>query len=143
MHFKTLETPIVRLIVLWLLAGTANAAGIVTDDIRITSEALGYDLQYRVYLPEGYDSRADHSVLFLTDGQNYLSRGRMPRVLDRLIGDGGIEPVIAVFVDPRDPDNLETNRRTAQFFCRADYLKFYVDELIPEVEGKYPRCREP
>jgi len=138
MRFKTREAPIVRSIVLCLLAGTANADGIVTDDIRIASEALGYDLQYRIYLPEGYDSRADHPVLFLTDGQNYLSRGRMPRILDRLISDGEIEPVIAVFVDPRDPDNLETNRRTSQFFCRADYLKFYVDELIPEVEREYP-----
>ena len=118
-------------------AGRASAEGSVSDDIRITSDALGYDLQYRVYLPEGYDSRDDHPVMFLTDGQNYLSRGRMPGILDDLISDGRIEPVVAVFVDPRDPDDLQTNRRNLQFFCNPDYLSFYVDELIPVVEMDY------
>jgi len=126
------------LIVLLLLAATANADGTVTDDIRITSNVLGYDLQYRVYLPEGYASSTDLPVLFLTDGQNYLSRGRMPGILDRLISDGSIDPVIAVFVDARDPDDLESNRRRTQFFCNRDYLDFYTDELIPTVEMDYP-----
>ena len=124
--------------VLLLLASTANADGTVTNDIRITSNVLGYDLQYRVYLPEGYGSRTEHPVLFLTDGQNYLSRGRMPGILDGLISDGRIDPVIAVFIDARDPDDLESNRRTTQFFCNRDYLNFYIDELIPTVEKDYP-----
>lgn len=120
------------------VAGTAAADGSVSDDIRITSDALGYDLQYRIYLPEGHGSGDAHPVMFLTDGQNYLSRGRMPAILDTLIGDGRIEPVIAVFVDARDPDDLQSNRRNSQFFCNSDYLRFYVDELIPELELKYP-----
>jgi len=135
---KTLETRMNRLIVLLLLTGTAFANGSVTDDVRITSEGLGYDLQYRVYLPEGYESRSDHPVLFLTDGQSYISRGHMHMTLDKLIADGKIEPVIAVFVDPRDPDNLRSNRRNAEFLCNPDYLKFYADELIPTIERKYP-----
>ena len=140
MNFKTLEAPTIISVVLLLLVGTANADGTVTDDIRITSDVLGYDLQYRIYLPEGYDSRVEHPVIFLTDGQNYLSRsrGRIVPILDRLISDGEIEPVIAVFVDARDPDDLRSNRRNAQFFCNVDYLKFYSDELIPTVEKDYP-----
>ena len=138
MRFKSLETPTISLIVLLLLVGTANADGIVTDDIRITSDLLGYDLNYRIYLPEGYESRVSHPVLFLTDGQNYISRGRMPSTLNSLIRRGEIVPVIAVFVDARDPDDLDSNRRNAQFFCNANYLKFYVDELIPTVEKNYP-----
>jgi enterochelin esterase-like enzyme len=133
-----LEMLMNRLIVLLLLSGTAFADGSVTDDVRITSEGLGYDLQYRVYLPEDYDSRLDHPVLFLTDGQNYISRGRMHKTLDRLIADGKIEPVIAVFVDARDPDNLKSNRRNAEFLCNPDYLQFYSDELIPTIEKNYP-----
>ena len=138
MNFKTLAVLMIRSIVLLLVVSTANADGTVTDDIRITSDVLGYDLQYRIYLPEGYDSRADHPVIFLTDGQNYIRRGDMPRILNRLISDGKIEPVIAVFVDARDPDNLELNRRRTQFFCNVDYLQFYTDELIPTLEKNYP-----
>lgn len=122
---------------LYLLVNTANAAGTVTEDIRISSDVLGYDLQYRVYLPEAYDTARNYPVIFLTDGQYYLTLGRMPQVLNKLIGNGSIKPVIAVFVDSRDPDKLESNRRNTQFFCNPDYLKFYVDELIPAVEKNY------
>jgi enterochelin esterase-like enzyme len=122
---------------LLLSAGVAFADGTVTDDIRVSSAALGYDLQYRVYVPEGYDSLDDLPVLYLTDGQNYLSRGYLPRVLDKMISKGKIEPVVAVFVDARDPDNLKNNRRNSQFFCNKTYLEFYVNELIPEIEKNY------
>ena len=121
-----------------LLVGTPHANGSITDDIRITSDVLGYDLQYRVYLPDGYGSPGDYPVLFLTDGHNYIRRGLMPSILDDLISSGKIEPVIAVFVDPRDPDNLESNRRRTQFLCNVDYLEFYIDELIPAVEEDFP-----
>jgi hypothetical protein len=89
----------------FLLASTVHSAGVVTDNIRITSHLLGYDLQYRVYQPEGSPAGGPYPVLFLTDGQNYLGRGHMDQVLDREIGKGNIQPVIAVFVDPRDPDD--------------------------------------
>ena len=39
-----------------LLSGTAFADSTLTSDIRISSEVLGYDIQYRVYLPDGYES---------------------------------------------------------------------------------------
>jgi len=35
-----------------LFTGTAIAAGSLSPDIRIASDVLGYDLQYRVYVPE-------------------------------------------------------------------------------------------
>lgn len=80
-----------------LLAGIAlaavvtdAAAGTLTDDIRIESKTLGYALQYRVYVP---------------DGAWYLEQGRMKAVLDEMIVAGRIEPVIAVFVDARDPES--------------------------------------
>jgi len=137
-NVSTRKVPLIMSTLSLLLVGTVNAEGLVTDDIRIASDVLGYDLQYRVYLPEGYDFRENHPVLFLTDGQNYLTRGGMSGILDRLIESGEIVPVIAVFVDPRDPDDLQSNRRTSQFLCNADYLRFYVDELIPTVERDYP-----
>ncbi len=121
-----------------LLPGVAIADSTLTPDIRLSSEALGYDLQYRVYLPDGYEAKENLPVLYVTDGQSYISRGRVPRVLDRLIEDERIEPVIAVFVDPRDPDNLKRNRRNQEFMCNADYLSFFSNELIPTIEEAYP-----
>ena len=56
----------------------ANADSTLTSDIRITSEVLGYDLQYRVYLPDGYESLQDLPVLYVTDGPGYIKQGKMP-----------------------------------------------------------------
>jgi enterochelin esterase-like enzyme len=114
------------------------ADGKLTDDVRITSKVLGYDLQYRVYLPDGHNPQEEYPVMFLTDGQNYLGKGYMDTVLDELIGSKQTEPLVAVFVDPRNPDNLEDNRRRRQFLCNEDYLVFYIEELIPVIESTYP-----
>ena len=101
-----------------LIAGSAlsglrvpAAPGSLSDNQIISSEALGYDLQYRVYLPAGYDELSDLPVLFVTDGQWYIDRGNVPGVMDELIERGAIEPAIAVFVDNRDPHDLNVNRR--------------------------------
>jgi len=81
---------------LFLVTGTAFANGNLSPDIRISSDALGYDLQYRVYVPEGVESAENLPVLFITDGPSYIKRGRVPKVLDRLIGSARIDPVVAV-----------------------------------------------
>jgi len=123
---------------LLLVTGTAFASGSLSPDIRISSDALGYDLQYRVYVPEGVEFTENLPVLFITDGPGYIKQGRVPKVLDRLINSVRIDPIIAVFVDSRDPDDLKVNRRNQEFLCNADYLKFYTDELIPAIEEAYP-----
>lgn len=127
---------------LLLVTGTAVAGGSLSPDIRISSDALGYDLQYRVYVPDGVESAENMPVLFITDGPGYIKQGRVPKVLDRLIDSAMINPIIAVFVDSRDPDDLKVNRRNQEFFCNVDYLRFYADELIPVIEQAYPIRRE-
>ena len=123
---------------LLLITGTTVAAGSLSPNIRISSDVLGYDLQYRVYVPEGVEAAEDLPVLFITDGPGYIHRGSVPKVLDGLIDSAMMKPIIAVFVDSRDPDDLEINRRNQEFFCNVDYLGFYTNELIPAIEHAYP-----
>ena len=59
-------------------SGAVIAGGELSDDIRIFSDALGYDLQYRVYEPEGRRSNSELPTLYITDGQWYISRGELP-----------------------------------------------------------------
>ena len=129
---KTLAASIV------LFAGIAQASSTLTDELRISSNVLGYDLQYRVYLPDDYQSKENLPVLYVTDGPGYIYKGKMPRVLNKLIDKGRMEPVIVVFVDARDPDNLRNNRRNAEFMCNLKYLQFFSDELIQTIEKNYP-----
>ncbi len=120
-----------------MLPLTLFAQGTLGPDVRISSKILGYDLQYRVYQPEGYEARENHPVLYVTDGQWYISQGKMIRVLDRVIADGNIEPTYVVFVDSRDPNNLGENLRRKQFPCNYDYYEFYAKELVPEIEATH------
>lgn len=121
-----------------LLAGTAVSAGALSPNVRISSENLGYDLQYRVYTPDNVEAAENLPVLFITDGPAYIQQGHVPKVLDRLIHSAKMDPVIAVFIDPRDPDDLRVNRRNQEFFCNVNYLSFFVSELIPAIEHAYP-----
>ena len=121
-------------------AGQHAMAGTLTENIVIPSAKLGYDLQYRVYLPAVVD--AELPVIYMTDGQWYIESGEMHRVLDQLISDGSIEPVIAIFIDNRDPENLRNNRRNQQFFCNPDYIDFVSNELVPAIDDAYQTRRE-
>jgi len=131
-------------LLLLMYAGSAIAAGTLTPYVRISSVAMGYDIQYRVYVPEDVGADERVSVMFVTDGPGYIHNGRMPNILDRLIGSGTIEPVVVVFVDSRNPDDLRENRRNDEFFCNRYYLAFYIHDLIPAIENAYPvqRTRE-
>jgi enterochelin esterase-like enzyme len=123
---------------LLIFAGSAFAEGTLTPYMRISSVAMGYDIQYRVYLPEGIPAGERVPVMFVTDGPAYIHNGRVPGVLDRLIGAGSIEPVVVVFVDSRNPDDLHENRRNDEFFCNRYYLAFYIYDLIPVIEATFP-----
>jgi enterochelin esterase-like enzyme len=128
---------------LLLAVASALAAGKLSSTTRIDSEALGYALQYWVYLPDVPADRAELPTIYLTDGQWYLSEGRMIDVLDGEIAAGNIEPVVAVFVDSRDPDDLSHNRRNDQFMCSQAYVAFFVNELVPAISRSFPVSLDP
>jgi len=103
----------------------------------ISSSVLGYDLQYRVFVPENTPENAYLPVLYVTDGQWYIGQGDLPGLMNTMIDRGEISPAIAVFVDNRDPHNLSNNRRSSQFFCNDKYVQFFRDELVPAIEAEF------
>lgn len=115
----------------WAIEGTLSANKIISSTI------LEYDLRYRVYTPPGYENLSDLPVIYLTDGQWYIESGEMHKEIDRLIESGKISPIVAVFVDNRDPHNLRNNRRNQQFLGNAYYVDFYREELVPHIEKEY------
>ena len=104
---------------------------------RIKSKVLGYDLQYWVHLPEGYSSNFKYPTLYVTDGIWYKNSGDMPTITDKLITDKMITSIVTIYVDAFDPDNSNSNRRNNQFLCNPDYVKFYQQELIPEIDKQF------
>ncbi len=115
--------------------------GILSDNIQIQSNAenLNYSVQYKVYTPFGYESMDNLPVIYVTDGHEYSDdeKGAMVIVLDNLIHSNQIEPIIAVFIDPRDPGNLSNNRRGDEYTANIKFANFVADELVTEIDANY------
>jgi enterochelin esterase-like enzyme len=63
--------------------------------------------------------------------------GKTVIVLDNLIAEGLIEPVIMVFIDPRDPEDSTINRREREFLNNPLYGDFLAAELVPLIDELY------
>lgn len=122
-----------------LIAFTAAASeGVLGENKRIFSSLLGYELQYRIYRPADIKADSKLPTLYVTDGQMYLADGNFKAILDDQIGSGMIEPLVVIFVDSRNPDNLAENRRTSEFMCNSKYAGFFANELIPAISREEP-----
>jgi enterochelin esterase-like enzyme len=120
------------------------AKGHVITDVLLNSKLLGYQITYGIYLPAGIEKMTNVPVMYVTDGYEYLhpQLGNMATVLDNLIAEKRIKPIAAVFVDHREPVNRSNNKRMHELAMNATYLDFFTNELIPEIESKYPISAE-
>lgn len=139
-----------RRFILWICF-IGGAAGIVmpvqatetavTDTLSnrrvIRSQILDYGLQFWVYTPPGHESMDKLPALYVSDGAWYLKRGGLAVIADSMIAIGEIEPLVIVFLDARNPDNLDINRRNEQFFCNPRFIDFVRDELVPRIDRTY------
>jgi len=117
-----------------------SSKGTLISDVLIHSKILGYQVMYTVYLPHGYSGSEKLPCIYVTDGYEYLhtKMGNMGTVLDNLIEDKKIKPVVAVFVDHRTPVDRSNNRRMQELTMNSKYLDFFIKELIPGIESVYP-----
>lgn len=114
--------------------------GTLDGPFTIQSTDLGYPVNYDVYLPAGYEKLSALPVLYVLDGNDYIDErmGALPEILDNLIADKRINPVLAVFIDARDPRNPQFNRREMEFIVHpVEHASFIVDELIPVIDQAY------
>jgi len=139
MHSRKRQIRILTALLLFLcIANATSDESALSDNQRIFSTHLGYELQYRIYRPAGTTLEDELPTLYVTDGQGYLERGNFKAVLDTAISGGVIEPVLVVFLDSRNPDNLEENRRNSQFMCNTKFAAFFASELIPAISREHP-----
>jgi len=125
----------ILLLMPFFFSEAAQGSGKLHGPIRIASASLGYDLQYWVYLPDKFNKPLPE--LYITDGQAYLKEGEMVDLLDHEIEQGNIAPMAAIFVDSRNPDKLTETRRNDEFMCKADYAKFFIRELMPQISSRW------
>lgn len=114
--------------------------GTLSEPMLITSSAqnLGYQVRYRVYTPNNYSNLTKLPVIYVTDGHEYADDrlGAMLIVMDNLIHQNKIKPIIAVFIDPRDPAT-GNNRRMSEYRANVKFANFVADELSTLIDQQY------
>ena len=101
-------------------------------DTSFTSSNLSNTRTVRVYLPPSYDATTErHPVVIVHDGLEFVSLASANNVLDYLIEEERIEPVIGVFIPA-------VNRTEEYAGSQQDEFEaFIVDEIIPWIDSRY------
>jgi enterochelin esterase family protein len=105
-------------------------------DYRIDSRALRETRDISVYVPRGVESAAAPGLLLIFDREIYRIAGRLPSMLDALVAEGRIRPMIAVLVSP-----MGDERRGRDLPPNAPFQAFIADELIPYVRMRHRLSR--
>jgi enterochelin esterase-like enzyme len=82
-----------------------------------------------VYLPAGYDPSREHPVVYTTDGGAWIDYVDLPAILDHLIAEGVIEPLIAVMIDPLED-------RGPWYDFDSGYPA-YLETVVAHVDGAF------
>jgi enterochelin esterase family protein len=111
--------------------------------MKIKSDILGNVRYIGIYTPPGYDPEgAPYALLIFMDGIAYVSIDFVPTptILDNLLSENAIPPVIALFVDHVIDGQ---DRRMVELLCNKDFNRFLVDELLPQVRGQVNITNDP
>ncbi|MGE0824367.1 MAG: alpha/beta hydrolase-fold protein [Candidatus Binatia bacterium] len=108
------------------------------EEFDFKSRPLRNQRHVSVYLPPDYD-RDSHRLfpsLYVHDGSEYLTRAKLATVIDNLLHERAIVPLIVVMMDPVD--------RVHEYHANEDYVQAMEHELIPHIDRRYrtPAQRE-
>jgi enterochelin esterase family protein len=128
----------------WIERRASTPQGKLSEPFIINSQKLGYPKRFTVYTPPGIEKLKDVPVIYVTDGHEFSNAemGALPIILDNLIAEGRIRPVVAVFVDPRDVETGE-NKRGPELLTNPRFQWFLTEELIPWIDARYPTRPRP
>jgi len=109
-------------------------------EFAYTSTILGNTRDITVYLPEGYDKSKPqgYATIYLFDSFIYLNRIEVPNILDNMIREKRIEPIIAVFID-----NPTKELRDKELPLNFAFKDFVVKELIPYTRSNWNVAESP
>jgi enterochelin esterase-like enzyme len=116
------------------------------DTISYASKTVGTKRRSLIYTPPGFSKTKKYPVLYLLHGiggdeKEWLNAGHPEVILDNLIADGKIEPMIVVLPngramkDDRAIGNIFDNDKVQAF---TTFEKDLINDLIPFIEKKYP-----
>jgi enterochelin esterase family protein len=105
------------------------------DRHTLTSDYLNQTRTFFVYTPAGQMVGQKPPTVYIQDGGDYLNLIDATTILDRLIADRQVPPLVAVFIPPIN--------RNEDYGLNDDYAGFLADELTPLVQQTYDTDPDP
>jgi enterochelin esterase-like enzyme len=103
---------------------------------RLESRILGNDRRVWVYTPPDYKpTNKPYGLLLLFDGWDYLKFIPTPTILDNMIHQGLIPPLVAILLHIPD--------RGRELTCYPPFVDFLAQELLPFVHERYHITSDP
>ncbi|GCE09585.1 enterochelin esterase [Dictyobacter aurantiacus] len=122
----------------WIVPHTDGAKGKIHTH-RLRSQILNNERRIWVYTPADYTERNEpYRLLLLFDGWEYIDLIPTPTILDNLVREGKIPPLVTVLID--NPDGETRNR---ELTCHQPFVDFLTQELMPWVHEHYHVSSDP
>jgi len=109
--------------------GTTDTLQFKSRDTAIAARRI------RVYLPPGYADLKNLPVVYVHDGETAFQFIFFATIIDNLIADGRIPPIMAVFVPPVDRRGEYSGLRIPSF------VRAFCDELVPMIDRSFRTSR--
>lgn len=109
------------------------------EKLNLKSEILSNERRVWFYKPNGYTPAKKYPLIVFLDGVDYLNNIPAPTILDNLIAQGKIPPVVAVFVAVP----LGGGIREKEYYGNPQFVDFISKELMPLVNSKLSVTKKP
>lgn len=100
------------------------------EPLDLPADTQGRKRAARVYLPPGYDgSSARYPTVYMSDGIEYLERASANVIVDNLIAEGRMRPVMLICLAP-----IERNK---EYWMNQEYVDWLALKLVPLIDAMY------
>lgn len=105
--------------------------GIIDSIMFVSQDTTIIPRQVKIYLPPGYDTLSQLPVLYVMDGIESMDYMSYTTVLDNLIAECKINPVVVVFLPPGERHTEYIGEKQPAFMTAL------CDEFVPFIEKKF------
>lgn len=110
--------------------------GSIVSRVFKSKTELFLDRKIHIYLPPNYNKEKSYPVMIVNDGYVKLYTTPFKNVLDNLIGESLIEPIITVFIPAMEREKEYCDQN-------IDFTNYLVNEIIPFIKADYSTYNKP
>ncbi len=108
------------------------------EKLTFSSAILQNERDVWVYTPPGFSAGERYPLLVMFDGAAYIGAAPTPVILDNLIAEKKIPPLVAAFVG-----NPTSSSRAVELGCSPGFADFLALELVPWMRKTYAASGDP